>query len=533
MSRFNTKDQTNKKFSAITTTSDRMITAEGGQGFSRGPQSDLFLMAVSFMGGDANFYESSDQRYERLCDATRYVAVWHPEWLTEMIRWVRNSAMMRTVAGVMAVEAVMARLKAMQAGKTIAYMKKPGVNADLIDAACARADEPGEILAYYLSRYAKPIPNPIEKGLEKAVQRLYTERGFLRYGGTSTKSITMQDVLRLSHAKPADEHQNNLFSYITNPGQGAEDLGLEKIAARNSLMAMPQEKRAEYLRIPTRISGPVIKNAEMGWEHISSWLGSMDKEAWEAVIPNMGVMAMLRNLRNFDNVDISDAHVRMVTDTISNVDEVKQSRILPMRVLSAYRATQNLRWSYPLEQCLNACLNNVPEIPGKTLVLIDMSGSMTWSSLGGRTNLSYADAAKIFGSVMAARNKGVELIQYGSYHDPIKFRRGTSVLKIMEKFTNMGGTRTAQTLRETYAGHDRVIIVTDEQAHYSGFGAVGDQLPQGVPLYTWNLAGYSSSHAPFGQDNRFIFGGGFSDAAFGMIKYIEEGRKAAWPWETS
>lgn len=541
MARFNTKDHTNKKSSAIATTGETARNHYGAQGFKRDQKSDLYLLAVSFMGGDKNYYESSDERYQRLISLTGAIAVEDPEWLTEMIRWVRNGAYMRTVAGVMAVEAVMARLAfARVQDEKYRTSQKPGVNAAMIDAACARADEPGEILAYYLSKWSKPIPNPIEKGLEMAVQRLYTQRGFLRYGGTTTKSITMQDVLRLSHAKadPEKPDQNALFSYITNPGQGAEDLNLAKIATRNRLMAVPQHQRRMLL--DTEPTNALLRQGEMGWEHISAWLGSMDKEAWEAVIPGMGVMAMLRNLRNFDQVGISDAHVRMVTDTISNVDEVRQARALPMRFLSAYRNAPSLRWAWPLEQGLNHSLQNVPEIGGRNLILVDVSPSMTWGKISDKSQLSYYDAAAIFGAVMAVRNPHSHLVQFGGDSKIVPIAEGESVLKVIEKFHEISYTNIPAAVEKWFGSHDRVIIVTDEQS--SGWGNqyaqfmevmrnVRSIVPAKVPVYTWNLAGFGVAHQPANVDNMHVFGGGFSDAAFGMIKFIENGAKASWPWE--
>ncbi|MEJ3751036.1 hypothetical protein WEI85_48475 [Actinomycetes bacterium KLBMP 9797] len=44
------------------------------------------------------------------------------------------------------------------------------------------------------------------------------------------------------------------------------------------------------------------------------------------------------------------------------------------RFLSAYRAAPSLRWGYPLEQALGHSLNNIPSLPGRTLVLVDTSG---------------------------------------------------------------------------------------------------------------------------------------------------------------
>ncbi len=76
-----------------------------------------------------------------------------------------------------------------------------------------------------------------------------------------------------------------------------------------------------------------------------------------------------------------------------------------------------------------------------------------------------------------------------------------------------------------------MVIVTDEQAGPSSWG--GDPLaavPGHVPVYTWNLAGYRTGHAPSGAAGRHTFGG-LSDAAFRLIPLLEAGADAAWPWE--
>ncbi|WP_433088077.1 hypothetical protein ACQP1P_19335 [Dactylosporangium sp. CA-052675] len=69
--------------------------------------------------------------------------------------------------------------------------------------------------------------------------------------------------------------------------------------------------------------------------------------------------------------------------------------------------------------------------------------------------------------------------------------------------------------------------ITDEQAHYHGCGDVAAVVPQEVPVYTWNLAGYRVAHAPAGP-NRHAFGG-LSDAAFGMIPLAESGEDGRRP----
>jgi hypothetical protein len=94
-----------------------------------------------------------------------------------------------------------------------------------------------------------------------------------------------------------------------------------------------------------------------------------------------------------------------------------------------------------------------------------------------------------------------------------------------------GGTDTAGALRTSYAGHDRVVIVTDEQAAHDPVGVTAS-IPAHVPVYTLNLAGYQHGHAPSGGRNRHVFGG-LNDASFKLIPLLESGRDGAWPWESA
>ncbi len=95
------------------------------------------------------------------------------------------------------------------------------------------------------------------------------------------------------------------------------------------------------------------------------------------------------------------------------------------------------------------------------------------------------------------------------------------------------GTATAQALTTSFKGHDRVVVLTDEQAAYSST-PVTAAIPGKVPMYTWNLAGYRVGHAPsgggsFDSQRRHTFGG-LTDRAFGMIPLLEQAESQGWPF---
>ena len=271
----------------------------------------------------------------------------------------------------------------------------------------------------------------------------------------------------------------------------------------------------------------------MTWEDALSLAGSKvsKRDLWAALIPSMGFMAQLRNLRNFDDAGVPDEVAGDVIARLTDPEQVAKSRQFPFRFLSAYRAAPSLRWSYPLERALSLSLANVPALKGRTLVLVDRSGSM-FDGVSAKSGLNRADAAALFGAALALRSEHADLVEFGTHSQPVQFRGAESVLKVIGRFTAMGGTNTADAVRRHYRDtfHSRVVIVTDEQARGGYYGAEPTSLiPAHVPVYTWNLAGYQRGHGPSGSGNRHTFGG-LTDVAFRMIPLLEAGQDASWPW---
>ena len=278
---------------------------------------------------------------------------------------------------------------------------------------------------------------------------------------------------------------------------------------------------------------------------VSGWLnGPMDRVAWEAVIGSMGYMALLRNLRNFDQAGLSDAVAERVAAKLSDPDEVARSRQFPYRFVSAFQAAPSLRWGYALEKALERATGNIPAFPGRTLVLVDTSASMSEQAFSRRSTMTPVKAAAVFGVVMAKRGNAVDLHGFadGVFAHPVD--RAASVLKEVERFTarvgEVGhGTRIAEALRATYRRHDRVVVVSDMQTFpdsravrsYGGgyTGVAADAVPRSVPVYGFNLGGYQATVLDAGIGNRHEFGG-MNDATFTMLSLLEARASAGWPF---
>ena len=537
MSRFNTPDVRPAGTSPVTTTGVATRTAEGATGHLRNEKSELFLLAVSNLVGQDTFYESGGQRDDRYTQLIRQLAVSAPEWTAGLLGWLRDDGNMRTASLVGAAEFAKARLDA----------KLDGQSRQVIDSVLQRPDEPGELLAYWTSRYGRNLSKPVKRGIADAVQRLYSERALLKYD-TDSKGYRFGDVLELVHAAPATDRrwQGDLFKHAIDRRHGRDTdipARLSTLMARERLMATPVDQRRAVLRDHPE----VLNDAGMTWEAVAGWLqGPMDARAWEAIIPSMGIMALCRNLRNFDEVGVSDEVAEQVAAKISDPEQVARSRMFPFRFWAAYKHAPSLRWAHPLEKALSASLSNVPALDGRTLILVDRSPSMFPGyafSTANKSDITLAEQAAVFGAALALRAANPTLVEFGMRSNPVPVPKGGSVLRLVEQFKMIDGTDIPSAVKAHYQGHDRVVIVTDEQTRpgwlpSNAWGHPGsmretqidDLIPRHVPVYMWNMAGYKAGAMASGNGNRHTLGG-LTDSAFRLIPLLDAGRNASWPWE--
>lgn len=517
MSRYNTKTAAAVATSPVKAESvPSGRTYEGAPGHARDARSELFLLAVSHLG-DGAFYETAAARNSRFSQLVGQVAGEDQAWIRGFIPWLRDEAGMRTVSVLAAAEAARAFLAA----------GKPG-GRQLVAATLRRADEPGELLAYWHATHGRVLPKPVKRGLADAVSRLYDEFALLRYD-TASHAYRFGDVIELTHPSPRAGGQGDLFRHAIDRRHGHDNVIQ---LAPGPMVAAQQLLRTQAARNPdVLLDTGRLREAGMTWEDALSLAGDRVDKArlWAALIPVMGMFALIRNLRNFDQAGVPDEVAQQAGARIADREQIRKSRIFPFRFVAAYRAAPSVRWAWPLEQAVGHSLENVPALTGRTLVLVDRSGSM-FSPMSGKSSLRQADAAALFGAALAVRSQHADLVQFGTSSERVEVRPGTSLLKIVEQFRDLGGTNTADAVRSHFAGHDRVVIVTDEQAWggYRGESPL-DQVPASVPVYTWNLAGYRYGHGESGTGSRHAFGG-LSDASFRLIPLIEACQDS-WPWE--
>ena len=493
-----------------------VLTHEGGRGFAPDRESELFLMAATYLAGEDSFYERAEQREARFVDLVHRVVATNPDFVRRLAPYLRSELKIRSASIVLAAEYVAARG---ERGRPV------------IDSVLQRGDEPAEMIGYWHSRHGRKLPMAVKRGVADAAVRLYNERSALRYDGRG-RGVRMADVIELTHPKPCDAKQSALFKWLLDRRHRDDAVAgpavLPMLAASEALAAVPVEER----RAALDQRGPaVLAEAGTSWERLSGWLpGGMDAAAWESVIPSMGVMALIRNLRNFDEQGISRAAVETVLGRITDADEVAKARLFPYQVWAAYKHAPSDDWKRALGTTLELTTKNIPALD-RTLVVIDMSGSMQ-ASVSNRSTMSRVEVAAVMAAVTAKRSTNADVVIFGHTNRAVKLRNGASVLSSVDRLVKMIGAvghatygHSAIAAHFNRRKHDRVVLFTDDQMHDAGSVDIS-----AVPLiYTVDLAGYRPRSMPSGGRGRYSLAG-FSDATFSLMHTLEAGRDADWPF---
>jgi hypothetical protein len=528
------------------TTVAETVTHEGGRAWVRDSLSELVLLAVVNMVGEDTFYESADGRDSRFADLCQTAAVSQPADFLDFLRWLRGEANMRSASLVAAAVGTRARLAGgldpFEADLPDHSAKRLTGPRAFIDAVLQRPDEPGEFLAYWVAHYGRNLPMPVKRGVADAVRRLYHQHSLLKYD-TASRGMRFGDVQEFVHPKPNSPEQADLFTYalhrrprLSGPGHPEQVPESLAVVLANRALRADVDRHPEWLYDPDR-----LRAAGMTWEDAVSLSGNVSadkRKVWEAMIPNMGIMALIRNLRNFDEAGVSDKAAQLVTSRLMDPEQIAKSRQFPYRFLSAYKAAPSLRWGHALEVALRYSMANVPEFTGRTLVMVDTSGSMR-DPVSAKSMVRHVDVAALVGLTFAHRSLGsVDVVGFADDAFRFQLTLGGSVLRDMESFDRCvgkvgHGTNTVAALQATYRGHDRVIICHDGQygRFVSGWSTLGNVIPESVPLFSIDTSGYQASPLDTSQRNRYEVGG-FSDKLFTMVGLLDGGRSAKWPWQS-
>ena len=301
----------------------------------------------------------------------------------------------------------------------------------LIPLLITRPDDATELLALYWKdrkgQKPKKLAKCIQNGIAEALLK-FDEYQLSKYAAKS-KSVSLKDAIALTHPKPKTDVQAKWFHNIIN---------------------------GTYITADT-------------WE--SAITSTNKKESWTRLLDDkkLGGMALLRNLRNMTKEGVDTDKVKQA------IKDINAGKLLPVNFFAANK--HNPGFETEIEEKMLECFATKPKLKGKTILIIDTSGSMH-SALSGRSENRRIDVAGILAAI--GRELCEEPVIYCTAgcdstkkHATMRIpaRRGFSLVDYITK----GGTRDTiggggiflkQVLDYVKADTktaDRIIVLTDEQ----------------------------------------------------------------------
>lgn len=266
-----------------------------------------------------------------------------------------------------------------------------------------------------------------------------------------------RDVLRQVHPKPADAEVNNVFKYVCQKDAWLKAKSIGE--ADEYLAAVEEAKSCDLKRLLE-----LIDMYKLQHEHILNEYKS-DVKVWEALLPSMKTIALLRNLGNLSKVGLLKPLSSASQYVCSQLDRaaVEKSRVHPYQFLLAlknYGAGRSWRGSgsWNVDTNVTACLDQAFQYAFKNVVPtgkrfylgLDVSGSMTSPVLN--SNISCREAVAAL-SLITAKT------------EPITYAKGFSTRLVDLQFNKC--TSIADALKITsglpFAGTDCSLPMIDAQ----------------------------------------------------------------------
>jgi len=289
-------------------------THGGAAAAKEGPEKELLRTVSCCLLWEDSFYETGSSLAERIKGLCEKVSM---KFLADLAVRARMDLKLRHVPLFLVLQ--MLKKKASEAERNLV--------SETIAAVVNRADETAEILALYWKDGKKKLPRQLKGGIAKAFRK-FDEYQLSKWD--REKAVKLRDALFLSHAKPKDKEQAKLWKKL----------------------------------VDDKLEPP------MTWEVLLS-KGMSKKDAFTKLLTEkkLGYMATLQNLRNMEEGGVERGLIEKRL-----VEGAEKSWALPFRFITAAKYVPKMESI--LDKAMVAAAAGLPKLPGRTLLVVDVSGSM-------------------------------------------------------------------------------------------------------------------------------------------------------------
>lgn len=263
----------------------------------------------------------------------------------------------------------------------------------------------------------------------------------------------------------------------------------------------------------------------------------------------MGYLALVRNLNNImdaANRKLSNPAAFIETSLISQLKDkvkIRKSLVFPYQIYTAYKnlEVKNLSVISALSEAFCTATSNMPQLDGKSCVILDVSGSMD-SCISAKSNMSIKEVGACYAAALYLQGN-TDFVKFGNEALVKKYNRLNMVFSIIEdmcKNDNCGyGTDITAAFSKLNKKYDRLFIISDmqtmgrswswgygERYGVTTFNEYAVKYNPNCFVYSFDLAAYDNS-AVNTNNPRVIELTSLTDKLFKMIPFLENGDNLA------
>ena len=463
----------------------KTVNYAGGQAYQTNDEYQLVTLALTSFVTD-QYYRSADAGLEQLMALIDRI---DPLFVAQTAVYARHTFGMRSITHAMA---AMVSLRA---------SGKPWAKA-FYDKIVARPDDMLEIIAAYRAIGGGTLTNAMKRGFAAAFDR-FDAYQIAKYRGEG-KAIKLIDVVNLVHPVPTAQNAAALAGLV--------DGSLKNTETWEAMISHAGQDQ------PT--AGVLSKRKAQIWRQLL-------KEE------KLGYFALIRNLRNILN-DAPEV-VRLVTSQLTDPVRIKNSKVLPFRLLTAYKQLKGVdnasrQVLKALEKALDIACGNMPTFD-KALVAIDNSGSMT-QQIAGSKHMKCNEVGALFG-IALAKAANADLVEFGTNARLLPYKLTTSALDFAGAFESNNKVGHGTNFSAIFQAigkrrYERIFIFSDMQGWigYDTPKAAFDRYKKATGahphVYSFDLTGYGTLQFPAHKVTTLA---GFNPAIFRVLKKMEVGQK--------
>ena len=243
---------------------------------------------------------------------------------------------------------------------------------------------------------------------------------------------------------------------------------------------------------PPRLDFRLLDSQKMTPEQ---WAKVIRQQNWHAVKKNINTAARNGALKADKEL------AKFMASKIADKEIIKKARVMPSDLLSAYKYVDHKTTPRGIINALHDAMElavlNAPVAEGRTLVIVDVSGSMSWSITGGYgstvSKVRCVDVAALFATAMARNNEESIILPVDTrVHTDYRPEPRNTVLSEAERLAKYGGGGTALSAalfaaNMTKLKVNNVIVLSDQESWYDGATNLfidGRAAPQGTRMMT-------------------------------------------------